>query len=155
MTENIDDRMDELELAMQDYEPVNCPLTHVFTPGLYSRTIFMPAGTLITSQIHKTEHQFVISLGVVQVKNKKDEWETFVAPYFGITKPGTRRTLLILEDCVWTTFHSVGIRPENESEEALLEAVQQVEDLIIDPRENPLLGGRIRNNIISQSIDNQ
>jgi hypothetical protein len=146
----IDDKIDELELAMQDYEPVDCPLTHTFTPKVYTRTIFMKAGSLITSRVHRTRHQFVIMAGVVMVKVKDGEWKQLAAPYNGITEPGTRRILYILEDCVWMTIHYTEIQPEDESEESVLEAVRQIEDLIIEPYENKLLGGVAVNNIIKR-----
>jgi hypothetical protein len=82
------------------------PLKHRFTPGMYIREIFMPAGAVLTSQIHKTEHPFVISKGRCLVYlNNEHEWKELVAPHTGITYPGTRRILVILEDTIWTTFH--------------------------------------------------
>lgn len=155
MTPPIDDKIDELELAMQDYEPVDCPLTHVFTPSLYTRTIIMPADALIVSMIHRTRHQFIISAGVVKVKIKEGEWDTIRAPYVGITEPGTRRILYIEEPCVWTTCHATDIQPADESEESIEEAVRQIEAEILEPHENKLLGGFIKNNILLQSIDNE
>ena len=103
-----DDRLDELEVAMlENFEPVHCLTTHKFTDGMYIREIFMPAGSLITSKIHKTEHPYIVSYGKVAVSIDSDEWHEITAPYTGITKPGTRRVLYILEDCIWTTFHRV------------------------------------------------
>ena len=81
------------------------PLVHRFTPGLYAREITMPAGTLITSRIHRTEHMFVVSKGRVSVW-ADGAWQLIEAPHTGVTKPGTRRVLYIHDDCVWTTFHA-------------------------------------------------
>lgn len=82
------------------------PLKHRFTPGMYVREIFMPAGSIITTQIHKTEHPFVISKGRCLVYlNHEHTWKELAAPHTGITYPGTRRILFILEDTIWTTFH--------------------------------------------------
>lgn len=98
-------RVNELEQIMSQFPPVECPLNHTFTPGLYMREIFMPAGTLVTSKIHKTEHPFIISKGVVSVWIEGEGVKTFHAPHSGVTKPGTRRVLYVHEDCVWATFH--------------------------------------------------
>ena len=84
---------------------VDCPLIHRFTKGLYTREIFMPKGTFIISKIHKTEHPFVIVKGCVSVWIEGEGVKRFMAPYVGITKPGTRRILFIHEDCSWLTFH--------------------------------------------------
>src|SRR5271166_3441358 len=81
------------------------PLVHTFTPGLYSRQITMPAGAGVISEVHKTEHQFVISKGVVTVYIEGKGMETLRAPHSGVTLPGTQRLLLVHEETVWTTFH--------------------------------------------------
>lgn len=76
------------------------------TPGLYSRTLIMPTGMLCTSKIHKTNHQFIISKGVVTVYNSLDDSTVlFQAGDHGITSIGTRRVLYVHEECQWTTFH--------------------------------------------------
>lgn len=97
--------IDRAEEVMRKFPQQEMPLRHVFTPGLYTREITMPAGTLLTSRIHLFEHPFVISKGAVSVWSDEHGWERFQAPYLGITKPGTRRVLYIHEETVWTTFH--------------------------------------------------
>lgn len=151
---NISNRLDELELAMQHYPEVNCETDHDFTPGLYGRTIFMPSGTLIVSRIHKTEHQFIISAGVVAVKNNDDEWEILSAPYKGTTLPGTRRLLYTIENTMWTTYHPVPIMPQDDSKESIKKAVDQIDELILEKHVNELLGGELRNNILLKQIEN-
>ncbi len=111
-----------------EFEFIDCPLRHVFTDGLYAREITMPAGARITSRIHKTEHQFIISEGVVSVFNDGVE-EVLVAPYLGITKAGTRRVLLVHTKTTWTTFHP---NPNNEN-------LEQIANRIIEKHDNQLL----------------
>ena len=102
--------MDQMEEgALRHCEEVTCRTEHVFTPKLYTRIIFMPRGTFITSKIHKTTHPFVVMEGKCLVYNTlkpKQPAEEVKAPYFGVTKPGTRRAIMVLEDTVWITFHS-------------------------------------------------
>lgn len=98
-------RIDALEKIMAQMPQQNCPLTHLFTPKLYTRTILMPAGTKLTSRIHLYEHPFVISKGVVRVRDGDGDWVTLTAPHIGVTKPATRRVLDVIEDTVWSTFH--------------------------------------------------
>lgn len=104
------------------------PVVHRFTPGLYIREIFMPAGSVLTSKIHKTEHPFVISKGSVSVYSDNDGAQHITAPYTGITKPGTRRFLVIHEDTIWTTFHVTDKT-----------CIEDIEDEIIEPHCNPLV----------------
>lgn len=121
--------IDKLEVALlREYPVVECPLDHVFTPGLYTRTIFMKAGSLITSKIHKTEHPFVILKGKVSVWTKEQGAITIQAPFLGVTRPGTKRVLYIHEDTLWATFHPTDLK-----------TVEEIEEVIIEKRTNPLL----------------
>lgn len=123
--------IDKLEAEIEMHEPANCPIHHIFTPMLYTRHIFMPAGTLIVSKIHKFQHPFDIMQGVAWVKINNGEWEKFEAPYSGITEPGTRRVLFIEKDCWWKTSHVSEIFPKDASEEEVEAAVKRIEDVII------------------------
>jgi hypothetical protein len=154
ISKSIDDQIDELEaVVLRDGTLIDCPLKHVFTPGLYTRTILMPLGAIITSMVHREEHQYVVSKGTALVKIRDGEWLRISAPYVGITKAGTRRVLLIEEECIWTTAHATKIRPLNDSKEAFDLAVEAVEDQIFVKRENPLLGGFLKNNVLIKTID--
>ena len=106
----------------------DAPVFHHFTPGLYARELHMPKGMVITSQIHKTRHPFVVSKGSSFVYMGGSRWEKIEAPHFGITEPGTRRLLIIMEDTIWTTFH---VTDKTD--------VYEIADDILIPYENPLL----------------
>lgn len=148
------DKMDEVEFEMAKGTPVFCRVHHEFYGGCYMRLIFMPKGTGITSMIHKTEHPFFIFTGKVKVLDEQNGIQILEAPYSGITKPGTRRLLEILEDCAWMTVHKTDVVPKSNGQLDIDEAVDKVCDEIIEKRENPLLGGFIRNNTITELIDN-
>ena len=110
-TEPVQQRIDQLEtqmangLAVGTLAEVSQELRHFFLPGMYVREITLRRGSIAVSKIHATEHPFVVSKGVVRVFTEGLGWETIQAPHFGVTKPMTRRVLLVLEDLVWTTFH--------------------------------------------------
>jgi hypothetical protein len=128
-------RIDELEAAMLDnFSIINCPLVHRFTEGLYVREIFFPAGSLITSKIHKTQHQFFLLKGAVSVWINDSEEVYLEAPHIGITEPGTRRVFYVWEDCVWATSHP---NPNNET-------VEEIEERILEKYDNPLLSQEIK-----------
>lgn len=69
------------------------------------RECFLRAGEVWTSKIHKTEHPFVVLSGECHVWSERDGWQHIKAPHQGITQPGTRRILVIVEDTTWVTFH--------------------------------------------------
>ena len=157
-----DSRIYELEATIiQEVDSlIDAPLVHKFTDGMYIREIFMPAGSLWTSKIHKTEHPYVVSYGKVAVSIDADEWYEITAPYTGITTPGTRRVLFILEDCIWTTFHRIdGMKSEfnDLSEEEIKEIVKGIEDKILEPHINYITGTDINKDykeILNNNIKN-
>lgn len=129
--------IDELEATMLDnFEIVDCPVTHHFTEGLYVREIFLPAGTLATSKIHKTQHQFIVMKGkcIVWIDGVEQIIE---APFIGVTEPNTRRVVYIIEDSIWATTH---INEKNET-------VEQIEERIIEKHDNPYLSIEIKNRL--------
>ncbi len=80
------------------------PLRHFFVDGAYVREITMPKGALLTSKIHKLCHPYFVLKGDVSVLTE-DGVIRIKAPYFGITKPGTKRVLYMHEETVWVTVH--------------------------------------------------
>jgi hypothetical protein len=90
---------------MAQLPQVECPLVHRFTPGMYSRELTVPKGTMGVTQIHLTEHQFVVSKGRILIWSPGGGVHEITAPHHGITKPGTVRMAVALEDTIWTTFH--------------------------------------------------
>lgn len=142
------DKIDELEAAMMEYEPVDCKLNHKFFPGMYVREILMPAGSLVTSMIHKTTHPYFVMQGKVSVISENFGEQYIQAPFTGTTLPNTRRVLYIHENCAWITCHPTNIQPKDDSPEALMEAVALIEDEILEKRENPIIGGMIKNNVL-------
>jgi len=140
--------IDEFEAAIIDGPRVDCPVTNRFTPGMYIREIFMPAGSFVTSMEHKTEHPFVISKGKVMVTSENEGQVIYEAPHLGITAPGTRRALYIIEDTVWTTFH---VTDETDVEKIGLEILAPHNNILIEPNHpslNAWNGGKQPTNLI-------
>ena len=150
----MNEQIDELEVVILNSDKLfDCPLDHIFTPGLYSRTIIMPTTGLITSLYHKEEHQYIVSKGSALVKIGEDQWQRIEAPFRGITLAGTRRVLYIEEECIWTTFHATDVYPKDDSTEAFEEAIRLVEDQIFMKIENLLLGCMVKNNVLIKAIN--
>jgi hypothetical protein len=120
--------LDRIEALMKKH-PVQLPVPtmHLFTPGMYVREVFMPAGTLVTSMIHKTEHPFVIAKGAVWVWTAEDGVQRFQAGHLGVTKPGTRRLVFMEEPTIWATFHATNVTDVAELEATLAHAPEPVE----------------------------
>lgn len=142
----------------ENFDPIIFPLKHTFLKGYYVRTIFMPAGSRLTSQIHRTRHPYRISKGKLRVRNK-GKWKHITAPYQGITEPGTRRIIEILEDTVWTSLHEmpwITGKEENFTDSEKLELVAELEKILAEQRVNPLLGksySEIKSEIEQKSLN--
>ena len=80
-------------------------LKHTFCDGQYIREIFMPAGQVLTSQIHKKKHPFFILTGKLTIASEEGVID-IEAPYHGITYPGTKRVIYTHEDTVFITVHA-------------------------------------------------
>lgn len=123
---------------------VDQPLVHRFTPGLYIRQITNPAGSLVTTKIHRTQHPFFVMQGRALVRGPEGVTE-ITAPYQGITEPGTRRTIFAgfldpytgdpraEEDVIWVTVHAT--TPEEDAEPDEEKRIAMIEERIIDRRE--------------------
>ena len=86
------------------FEKMN-PTKNTFTDGQYIREIFMPAGQVITTKIHKKLHPFFVMSGKLSIVSEDGVIE-IEAPYHGITKPGTKRIIYTHEDSVFITVHA-------------------------------------------------
>ena len=114
-----EDVMNLCDVELMKLPPVECPLTHRFTPGMYIREIFMPKGSIVTSLLHLTTHPFFILKGDVNVYYPGLPVERYIAPYTGITKAGTRRLLYNNEDTVWITCHITDLTDPDEIMESI------------------------------------
>jgi hypothetical protein len=104
-------QLDALDVKLGQMEQPEFRLRHFFTPTgvdgkfVYTRELTMPKNAFLTSAIHLLEHPFIISQGLCLVWDDESRWVALRAPHLGITKPGTRRALFIVEETVWTTTH--------------------------------------------------
>jgi hypothetical protein len=80
------------------------PLEHTFADGSYIRKITIPGGILMTSKLHKITHPYFILQGDVSVITDHGI-QRIKAPYFGITKAGTKRILFTHKETIWYTVH--------------------------------------------------
>lgn len=139
--------IDELELAISKLPAVEFPLVHSFTPGIYVRQIMMPAGSVLTSMRHKTEHHFIVISGKIEVISENEN-EIYIGPFMGVTKPGTKRVLYAHTDTLWLTIHA---NPDDVLDpDELGESILEKFDNPLFKDDNPRINGWKKD--ISQSI---
>lgn len=108
-----------LEAEILSHPQTEIPTTHHFAPGIYMRQVRIPAGTVVTGAIHKTEHLNILSQGVISVWTEYG-MKTLRASSVIPSKPGIKRVGYAHEDSVWIT---VCHNPENETDTDNLEAL--------------------------------
>lgn len=81
------------------------PTVNTPTEGLWSRRVYMPAGTCLITEVHGVQHQFAVLTGSALVWTYETNWIMVNAPDAGVTEPGTRRLFRVLEDMIFITFH--------------------------------------------------
>ena len=123
-----DEFIDELELALAKLPLVDLEVVNRFTDGMYIRELHIPAGTMVTTMTHKTQHPFVVSKGVIKVTSDTEGSVIIEAPYTGITEPNTRRAAHALTDTIWTTFH---VTDETD--------INKIADEILEPKDMSLI----------------
>lgn len=78
---------------------------HFFASGMYARVLPRPAGTLIVGKVHKAEHFYIVAKGRVSVTDGDMPARVLEAGTVLVSKPGTKRAVLALEDAVCLTVH--------------------------------------------------
>lgn len=129
-------KIDALEEAMLravvagEVEVRHFPVEHLLLPGLYVRTIFMSAGSQLTSKCHVTDHVYTIHAGAALVLIPDSPPVRVETGHLGVTRAGTRRVLIIEEDCQWSTFHALSaeeeqMRQNGSTMESIVEAIER------------------------------
>lgn len=135
-----DELLDAVEVEMHKQGLVDITIIHMFTPGLYTRSMVdVPPGTYLLSHIHKTEHQFIMSKGQIVIYTEDEGMKIISAPYLNKTRPGTRRFAQAYDHVTWTSIHATDIQPKDDSVEAFEEAVRLVEAELFEKHQNIFL----------------
>jgi hypothetical protein len=104
----------KLEDHLKTLPQVEIEYTHRFTPGCYTREMFVPAGVMCTGAIHKTEHISIFLEGRMLVPDESGGCVEIVAPMVETAQPGTKRVGVALEDVRWLTVHPTELTDPDE-----------------------------------------
>lgn len=84
---------------------VDMPPTHYHADGLYGRSIFIPAGTVLTGKIHRRQHLNFLMQGDITVWTDEG-MKRIQAPAIIKAEPGTKRVGYAHTDTIWVTVHA-------------------------------------------------
>jgi len=122
------ERVERLESLLENTPQVECPLRHRFAPGVYMREMLVPAGTVATGAVHKTEHLTVV-VGHCHLTTDEGMQE-FIGYASFASKPGAKRAIYAVQDTIVTTIH-----PTDETD------LDKLCELLTESKKDELLGG--------------
>ena len=103
----IDSTLREKVFAAEDYirqmPQLDLKLVHYFSPGVYARELHIPAGVVLTGEIHKYRQLNILSKGSISVL-LEDGVKRIEAPFTVVSPAGTKRIAYAHTDCIWTTI---------------------------------------------------
>lgn len=97
-------KVQALELFLKEQPQVDLKVVHHFSKGVYARELHIPAGVILTGEIHKFTNLNILSKGKIQVLIGETVQE-IEAPFTVVSPAGTKRIARTITDCVWTTIH--------------------------------------------------
>jgi len=106
--EEIDKAIYEMESAIDKYpDKIGFENEHVFVNGIYGRSMFQPAGTILTGKLHANDDLLIIAKGKVTfvTKNSHVTFDATDRPIMTVVKANTKPFLFAHEDTWFFSAH--------------------------------------------------
>lgn len=114
------EQIDRLQNAMSTMPQAELITEHQFSPGMYMRKLYRPAGTLIVGKVHKEPHFFLCAKGEI-IAWSENGMKKLQAGDVIESKPGTKRVTLAVTDAIGITIHRTDKTDLDEIEAELIE----------------------------------
>jgi mannose-6-phosphate isomerase-like protein (cupin superfamily) len=127
--------------------------THKFADGMYSRSVWRPAGVTVVGALHKHEHFTVVLSGEILVYNDGETKHCKAGDVF-VTPSGTKRATHSLTDAELMTVHRLPEKFAINCTEPTEADLDKIEAELIEPEEAPRLfdaNNKLRNPALAGS----
>ena len=114
------EQVERLQAQMVTMPQAELVTEHQFSPGMYMRKLFRPAGTLIVGKVHKEPHFFLCAKGEI-IAWTESGMKRLQAGDVIESKPGTKRVTLAVTDAIGITIHRTDKTDLDEIEAELIE----------------------------------
>lgn len=114
------EQIDRLQAEMAKLPQAELETEHFFSPGMYLRRVYRPAGTLIVGKVHKKPHFFLCAKGEIIAWTEKG-MRRLQAGDVVESQPGTKRVTLAVTDSIGVTVHLTDKTDLDEIEQELVE----------------------------------
>ena len=98
-------KIERLESEMLKLPQVDCPVRHIFGPGVYIREVTLPADTYAIGHHQNFAHLNVMIKGRVRMHREDGSTFELVAPQTFVGQPG-RKAGYVIEDTIWQNIYA-------------------------------------------------
>lgn len=98
------DKLARLASALRAGSPIDLPVFHHFSRGVYARELHIPKGTVLVGKIHKHTNLNIISRGDISVLTDDGIQRLGIGTHL-VSSAGVQRAGYAHEDTIWTTIH--------------------------------------------------
>ena len=88
---------------------------HHFAEGVYCRELFIPEGTVATGKIHRHQTMNILVYGDLRVTTD-DGVKTLTGPKIFNSRPGTKKAVCAITDCLLLNIHPTNLTDLEEIE---------------------------------------
>lgn len=96
-------KVNRLAETLLGMPPVDCPVRHHFSPGLYAREITIPTGTLLIGARHKQPSLVIVSRGRLVIATDNGPREVCAGDTLHCA-PGMQNAAYAIEETQWTNI---------------------------------------------------
>jgi quercetin dioxygenase-like cupin family protein len=114
------EQIERLQSQMAAMPQAELVTEHSFSPGMYLRKVFRPAGTLIVGKVHKEPHFFLCAKGEIIAWTESGMKHLYAGDVLE-SKLGTKRVTLAVTDAIGITIHRTDKTNLDEIETELIE----------------------------------
>lgn len=118
------DKLLTLEHEMRKQPQIDLRVRHHFSHGIYARELFIPAGVMLTGEIHKYPQLNILTQGRMSVL-VGEEVKEISAPFTVSSEAGTKRIAIAHDDSIWMTIHGTHLKNIEEIEEYFIAKSQE------------------------------
>jgi quercetin dioxygenase-like cupin family protein len=104
----------QIEAQILQMPQVELPIEHYQIKGVYARSMFIPAGTLLTGKIHNFESIAILAKGTIRITNGTESY-VISEGHIMVDQPGVKRLGYAETDVIFITVH----RTDNTEIEAI------------------------------------
>jgi len=98
------EQIKKLQEALIEFQCEPPEPQHFFAPGMYLRSLTIPAGQLLTGKIHRHAHFMMVLKGKAEVISEFGRG-VVEAGHISISPAGAKRVVLTIEDTQFVTVH--------------------------------------------------